>query len=57
MTIEDVTERRKNRIEYDSTKKASAKLGISETIIKRVAKNKDKIYIKSLDKTVAIRHI
>ena len=57
MTISDIKKRKAKRIEYDSTKKASAKLKLSENIIKRVAKNKEKIYVEELKKIVAIRHI
>jgi hypothetical protein len=57
ISIKDLTERKNNRIEYDSARKASSKLGISENIIKRVAKNKENIYIEKLKKTIAIRHI
>ena len=57
MTISDIKKRKEKRIEYDSTKKASAKLKLSENIIKRVAKNKEKIYVEELKKIVAIRHI
>ena len=56
-TIKDITKRKANRIEYDSVKKASQKLLISETILKRVAKNKERIFIESLGKEFAIRHI
>lgn len=57
MTIKDITKRKANKMVYDSVKKASAKLGISETVLKRVAKNKERIYIESLGKEFAIRHI
>jgi len=57
MSLKDLAERKKKRVEYDSTRKASSKLGISENVVKRVAKNKEKIYIEKLKKTIAIRHI
>jgi len=57
MSIKDVAERKKKRIVYDSAKKASAKIGISETVIKRVAKNRERIYSEKLEKEIAIRHI
>lgn len=57
MSIKDVSERKKKRVEYDSAKKASAKLGLSETVIKRVARNREKIYSETIKKTIAIRHI
>jgi len=57
MSLKDLAERKEKRVEYDSTRKASSKLGISENVVKRVAKNKEKIYIEKLKKTIAIRHI
>jgi len=57
MSLKDLAERKKKRVEYDSTRKASSKLGISENVVKRVAKNKEKIYVERLQKTIAIRHI
>lgn len=56
-TIKDITKRKAKRIEFDSVKKASQKLSVSENIIKRVAKNKERIFIESLGKEFAIRHI
>ena len=57
MTIPDIKKRKEKRTEYDSTKKASAKLGLTESVIKRIVKNKEKIYVERLQKTIAIRHI
>jgi len=57
MSLKDLAERKEKRVEYDSTRKASSKLGISENVVKRVAKNREKIYIEKLKKTIAIRHI
>lgn len=57
LSIEDIKERRKKRIEYESSKKASAKLGISENILKRACSNKDRLFIKELNGEYAIRHI
>jgi hypothetical protein len=57
MSIQDVKERRQKRIEYDSVKKASAKLGISENVLKRASANKDRLFLKALDGEYAIRHI
>jgi hypothetical protein len=57
MSLKDLAERKRKRVEYDSTRKASCKLGISETVVKRIAKNREKIYIEKLKKTIAIRHI
>lgn len=56
-TIKDITKRKAKRIEFDSVKKASQKLSVSENIIKRVAKNKERIFIEALGKEFAIRHI
>lgn len=57
MSIEDVKERREKRIEFESVKKASAKLGISENILRRASANKDRLFIKALNGEYAIRHI
>jgi len=57
MSIADVKKRREKRIEYESVKKASAKLGVSENVLKRASANKDRLYIKALDGEYAIRHI
>ena len=57
LSIEDIKERRKKRIEYESSKKASAKLGISENILKRACSNKDRLFIKQLNGEYAVRHI
>lgn len=57
MSIEDVKERREKRIEFESVKKASAKLGISENILRRASANKDRLFLKALNKEYAIRHI
>jgi len=57
MTIQDVKERREKRIEFESVKKASAKLGISENILRRASANKDRLFVKELNREYAIRHI
>lgn len=57
MSIDDVKERREKRIEFESVKKAAAKLGISENILRRASANKDRLFLKSLDGEYAIRHI
>lgn len=57
MSIKDLKERRAKRIEIDSIKKAGAKLGMPESVIKRLCKNKQKVFIKHLNGTFAFRHI
>lgn len=57
MSIEDVKERRENRIVYESVKKASAKLGVSENVLKRASANKERLFLKALNGEYAIRHI
>lgn len=57
ITIKDIAQRKAQRIEFDSVKRASSKLLVSETVLKRVAKNKERIFIESLGKEFAIRHI
>jgi hypothetical protein len=56
-SIKDLKERKEKRIEFDSVKKASAKLGLTENIIKRLCKNKEKVFLKALNGTYAVRHI
>lgn len=57
MSIKDLKERKAKRIEFESAKKAGAKLGLTESVLKRLCKNKEKIYIKVLNGTYAVRHI
>jgi len=57
MSIADVKKRREKRIEFESVKKASAKLGISENILRRASANRDRLFLKALDGEYAIRHI
>jgi hypothetical protein len=56
-SISDLKERREKRIEFNTAKKACAKLGISDNILKRVIANKERIYIENYKKEFAIRHI
>lgn len=57
MSISDLKERREKRIEFDTAKKACAKLGISDNILRRVIANRERIYIENFKKEFAIRHI
>jgi len=57
MSIQDVKERKEKRVEFDSVKKASAKLGITENVLRRLAVNKEKVFIEKLNKQYAVRHI
>jgi len=57
MSIADIKERREKRIEFESVKKASARLGISENILRRASANKGRLFLKSLNGEYAIRHI
>jgi hypothetical protein len=57
MSIQDVKERREKRIEFETVKRASAKLGISENILRRASANKDRLFLKALNGEYAIRHI
>lgn len=57
MAIQDVKERKAKRIEFESVKKASAKLGVSENILRRASANRDRLFLKALNGEYAIRHI
>jgi hypothetical protein len=56
-SITDLKERKDKRIEFDTAKKACAKLGISDNVLRRVIANREKIYIENYKKEFAIRHI
>lgn len=56
VTIEDITERRKKAVEYDTMKKACNTLGIGYTAMRNAIVSRKRIFSTTMNQYVAIRY-